>query len=80
MTDAEKTILAWCRSGKRGIGLPVMRTDVYLTFKCAVLDMNSSEPVPGGYDWETRSKVLAGGDTWDECLVQLRASKLEHKP
>lgn len=73
---AHDTILSWCRSGKRGIGHPVMRGNVR-GFLCVVLNLAKSEPVPGGYDWETRDKIEAAGNNWEEVLSQLRRQGAE---
>lgn len=69
--EAHNSILRWCRSGKRGIGHPVMRSGVH-GFVCAVIDLNASEPKPGGFSWETQPKLKAAGDNWSDVLDQLR--------
>lgn len=74
-TTAQSRLLAWCRSKSRGIGVPVMR-ELWKNGKrdgLGILDLNASEPVPGGYDWETREKRLATGASWDEVEAQIAA-------
>src|SRR5688572_24450213 len=72
----EQRILKWCRNihrgdmGPRFASQPVMRKLNDGTL--AVLDMGQSEPLPGGYEWQTRDKRHAQGKTWKECLEQLQ--------
>jgi len=78
-SEAYETILSWCRSDKRGIGHPVMRNMPDTEWigaqrgKLCVFDMSRTEPKPGGHSWERTEVTLACGDTWEQCLYQLRA-------
>jgi hypothetical protein len=65
MNEAEKEILRRCRLLP---GRWVMRSR---KGKCRVWDLGRSEPKPGGYEWETRDKLVSEGDTWEEALASL---------
>lgn len=36
---------------------------------CIVIDLKRSEPIPGGFDWETRPKRVAQAQTWHEVAL-----------
>lgn len=64
----KQKVLEWCRSN--GVGY-IMRTN---NFRCMVVNINSTEPIPGGEPWETRPRTEAEGRDWHEVAEKLGLS------
>lgn len=73
--NIEAAVLWWCRQFSDQKHHYVMRN--LSTGRCGVLDMFATEPKPGGYEWETRTKVVAEGDSWEEVAKQLTAANTQ---
>lgn len=73
---AQQRILRWCRSNPRGEGIPVMRNVDWRAYggPCVVLDVNQTEPKPGGKEWERRDRKIAAGGDWRGVLAELLAT------
>lgn len=77
MTDSniEAAVLWWCKQYSDRSHHYVMRNLVVRPGtdgpKCGVIDMLETEPVPGGYSWETRKRRHAEGNTWEEVARKL---------
>lgn len=72
-SNVEAAVLWWCRRYSDKRHHYVMR--VGHDGKCRILDMFETEPKPGGYDWETRHRVHAEGDTWEDVARLLTTTK-----
>lgn len=78
MSDAEQEVLRWCRGKPRGQGSPVMRVMTeraqrYTGYPAplVVVDVASTEPIPGSKIGERRSRLVAAGETWEAVLAAL---------
>lgn len=69
--NAHDAILQWCRSVVHGHGHPCMRNGHKESPPCLVIDVDRTEPKPGGHSWERRSVVIAEGATWEEIADKL---------
>lgn len=74
MSSTHDRILKFCRKVGQGYVMRQLSGDD--AGKVAVLDLNRTEPKPGGYEWERREVCVAVGDNWEAVATALDTAAL----
>lgn len=69
---AHDLIARWCHLPEGSHGARCMRNGRPGDSACLVVNVNRTEPVPGGSAYQSRCQRIAEGNTWIDTLADLR--------